>query len=361
VEASPGREGADAPIPKASIAPGLVPPEELPSLWRRSIAPFFDARPAAGPQAAGSPYIHQYLLETVLFADSEFPAQTFERDRGWMSRHDDTDHLLLQLFARGRNAVVNGSTEYVESADSVYAVNCAHPIDALSTESRVMSLVVPRALVMDELPHLADARGALFEPGSAAARIFIDHMLSLAANLPRATAAEAPGLVRGTLGLLDSLSLRGDVQSSQAGDAVFRAACRYIEARLGDPGLSVDGICRHLRCSRATLYRVFRSHGGVRQHIQRRRLVACFRAICSPRHRHRRIFDVALDFGFTSPSHFSHLFRSHFGMTPRDVREAGLHGSPAGAGPSPVHGESGDDVVERTLRWARTLARPPVP
>ena len=352
-------EGADAPIPRASLAPGLVPPEELPSLWRRSIAPFFDARRLGGPEPSDPPpSIHQYLLETLIFADSEFSAQTFNRDRSWMCQHDDTDHLLLQLFVRGENAVANGGAEYRESSDNVYVVNCGYEIDARSTDSRVMTLVLPRSLVMDELPHLADVRGALFAPGSAGARLFVDHMLSLGANLPKAAAGEVPGIVKGTLGLLDSLTLYNDLQSSQATDAAFRAACRYIDARLGDPSLGVEGVCRHLRCSRATLYRMFAAHGGVRQHIQRRRLVECFKAVCSPRHRHRRVFDIALDYGFTSPSHFSHLFRAHFGMTPRDVREAGLGASP-GAAPGSAPGETGDDEVQRMLLWARTVARSP--
>jgi AraC-like DNA-binding protein len=341
----------------ASLGPGAAPADVLPSLWRRSIAPFFDAQPVGGPKPADQvPSIRQYFLDKLIFADSAFSAQTFTRDRGWMHRHDETDHLLLQLFVTGENAVANGPSEYRESADNIYVVNCGFQIEAVSTDARVLSLILPRSLVMDELPHLADVRGALFASGSVGARLFIDHMRSLGANLPRATADEVPSIVKGTLGLLEALSEGGDAPSSQALDAAFRAACRYIDARLADPDLNVEGICAHLRCSRATLYRVFKPHGGVREHIQRRRLVECFKAICSPRHRHRRIFDIALDFGFVSPSHFSHLFREHFGMAPRDARDAGLEAA-AGPPPGPAFGDSAEDMVARMWSWARTAAR----
>jgi AraC-like DNA-binding protein len=341
-------------VPRVSLAPGVVPGEELPLLWRRSIAPFFDAQPNTGPESAPRlPEIHQYHLGKSIFADSRFSGQTFTRDREWMRRYDDSDHLLLQLFASGQNRVVNGTQEYVEQPGNIYAVNLAHQVKAESTAARVMSLVLPRDLLLSELPHLADVCGAVFVPDSAGARIFVDHMMSLADRLPRATAEETPALVTSTLGLLESLTVREDVESSAALHATFRSACGYIDRHLTAPELSVGSICNYLRCSRATLYRLFKSQGGVYEHIQRRKLAACFREVSAPRNRHRRIFDIALDFGFTSPSHFSHLFRSHFGMTPREAREAGL--DIASALPPVMPGGSGEEAVERACLWAKTL------
>jgi|GEM_PF-241983 len=343
------------PVPQASLVPGMVPAEELASLWRRSIAPFFDAQPIAKPPLSPRlPDIHQYHLEKSLFVDSRFSAQSFTRDRRWMQRYDDSDHLLLQLFVSGENSVVNGAHDYVERPGNIYAVNLAHQVKAASTDARVMTLILPRDLLMDELPHLSDASGALFAEDSAGARIFTDYMMSLRDGLSRAEADEIPALMKATLGLLDSLTTRGDAGSSAAAHATFRTACRYIERHLANPRLNVGSLCRHLRCSRATLYRLFRSHGGVHAHIQRRRLVACFKAIGSPGHRHRRIFDIALDFGFASPSHFSHLFRGHFGMTPREARDANLDFA-AGAAPLAVPDGSGKEAAEQMWLWAKTL------
>ncbi len=33
------------------------------------------------------------------------------------------------------------------------------------------------------------------------------------------------------------------------------------------------------------------------------------------------IFDIALDFGFGSQSHFTYMFRKHYGITPYDFRQ----------------------------------------
>jgi len=260
---------------------------------------------------------------------------------------------LLQFFERGENKVVNGTQCYTEDSENVYAVNLAKTIEAQSTKSQALILVLPRTLISDELPHLANACGALFKPRSFSARIFIDYMKSLRSNLPYAKSEDTAAIVESTLGLLDALTLHDDVDANSVSDAAFRSACRHIERHLGDPGLAVDGICKHLRCSRATLYRLFQPHGGVHQHIQNRRLAACFKAIRSPRYRHRRVYDIALDFGFSSPSHFSNLFRSHFGMTPSEAREMEVR-SPKPPVTSP-NGAASD--AERMWIWAKTLAQ----
>lgn len=341
-----------ASIPRASLAPGLVPDEVLAPLWRESITPYFDAQPIG---TAGTPTIHQYHLGRALFADVTFSAQHFSRDPRWMARNDDADHLLLQLYVRGTNSGVNGSKAFLEKPGNIYAVNLAFETDAKSTDAEVQTLILPRDLLMEELAHLVDASGALFPDGSTAALIFSDHMLSLRRHLRAAPAVEIPMIVQATVGLLDSLSSHGDVESTVARSATLRTVCGYIDRQLHDPALGVDSLCSQFRCSRATLYRLFSPLGGVREHIQRRRLVACFKSIVQQPH--RRIYDIALDFGFVSPSHFSTLFRSYFGMTPSEARDAGQgqNGDLAADLPS-AEGHSARDYAELMWRWGKTLA-----
>lgn len=346
-------------IPKASIAPGLAPDELLQPLFSQAIAAYFDAQPVLDPaQSKAPPEIHQYHLGQALFMDSKFEAQRFRRDMAMMARHDDTDHLSLQYFVRGRNRVVNGAAEYVEQPGNIFAVNLAYKIDAISEDSEVLLLVLPRELVRREIPQLTDAMGGIFADGSASAQVFCHHMMALKHNLGRATVEETAAITQGTLGLLGALVQGGDVTASAAQQATLRTMCSFIDKHLRDPGLGVDNLCRQFRCSRATLYRLFKPLGGVREHIQRRRLMACFRAIATQGH--RRIFDIALDFGFVSPSHFSNLFRDYFGMTPREARDAGnqspqkvtridLVTTPAGS--------SVQDDAELMWRWGQTLAR----
>lgn len=53
-----------------------------------------------------------------------------------------------------------------------------------------------------------------------------------------------------------------------------------------------------------------------------RRVSACRAAFDDPRCAQRSITDIALASGFTSPTHFSRVFRSHVGMSPSEYRHA---------------------------------------
>ncbi|MEK9967498.1 MAG: AraC family transcriptional regulator [Ferrovibrio sp.] len=298
------------------------------------------------------PEIHQYHLGQAIYIDSAFEAQRFRRDTAWMARNDDVDHLALQMYVEGSNSVINGGHEFRQTPGNVFAVNLAHEVHAVSEDSRVLTLILPRDLLQAELPQMLDSIGCLFANDSASAKVFCDHMLSLNRNLVVATTAEIGSIMQGTFGLLDSLVRHGDIASSAAQGATLRSICSHIDRHLHDPALGVESLCLQFRCSRATLYRLFAPLGGVREHIQRRRLIACFKAIVQQQH--RRIYDVALDFGFVSPSHFSNLFRSYFGMTPKQAREDGS-GSIQLAEPMPDVGQSARDHAELMWRWGKTL------
>ncbi|MFN4312115.1 MAG: helix-turn-helix domain-containing protein [Ferrovibrio sp.] len=338
-------------IPSAALLPGMVPDEALPELWRQSLAIYYDTQALA--PAAAPPAIRQYHLGQMLLIDTRFGPQRFSRDAAWLARHGDVDHCTVQFFVSGRNRVVNGGNDFVQHPDNITMVNLGREVQAESTEADTLTLILPRELLQGELPQLLDRCGALFEDHSASARVFANHMLSLRQTLDRAAAAEADAIAQGTLALLDALTRHRDIAATPAKGTTLTTICRHIDAHLSDPALDAESLCRQFRCSRATLYRLFQPLGGVREHIQRRRLMACFRAISAPARAHRRIFDIALDYGFSSPSHFSSLFRAHFGMTPREARERGGNRP---ALPALAKGGTAETAVQAMWTWARGLA-----
>jgi len=98
-----------------------------------------------------------------------------------------------------------------------------------------------------------------------------------------------------------------------------------VAERLGDAGLTVDGIAQALNCSRRMLYNAFAEEpDGVAGYILRRRLEACRRTFDDRASVHRSITDIALGFGFSNMAHFSRVFRSHLGMPPSDYRRGAL-------------------------------------
>ncbi len=60
------------------------------------------------------------------------------------------------------------------------------------------------------------------------------------------------------------------------------------------------------------------------RYILRRRLDACARALVSETQRGRTVTAIAFDYGFNSPTQFGRVFRSKYGMTPREYRRETL-------------------------------------
>ncbi len=342
--------------PSAALLPGQLTNEELFWHWRRSLVPLFDCVPLRDFDTASQPLAsRQYHVGDFLFVDARFPGQRFLRDAAWNRRHDDADHVLLQVFLQGRNSGTNGGTDFVEEVGGVYAVNLGYETDAVSDGADTLSLVLPRHWLAEHLPTLRDARGPVFTKDGMAARLFTDFMLSMRRNLPHATIADAPLLTRSLVGMLGSLLAQQDATAAEARNGVFLALRQYIDEHLGDTELDADRLCARFRMSRATLFRLFKPNGGVRTYIQQRRLMACFRAISAPQHAGRRIYDLALDYGFANPSHLSTLFRRHFGMSPSEVREAAGHRHATDGATVQLREDATLPDVEVMRRWALEL------
>lgn len=319
-------------LPGASPKPDQLSNEEMFWHWRRSLIPPFDCVTLTDPVDPPEPLRStQYHVGELLIVDAEYPHQRFVRDHAAARPQDNADHVLLQVFLRGMAGGIEDDEIFSEEPGGVYAINLGYGSDAADSAA-TMSLVLPRDWLTGYLPALRDAPGAVIAKNSMAARLFGDFMLSLRRNLPYATVDDAPVISRSLIGFLRSLLSQEDPVGAAAQTGAFQALQRHIDGNLGDVELGADTLCARFRMSRATLFRLFKDHGGVRNYIRRRRLMACFEAMWSPQQADRRIYDIGLDFGFINPSHLSTLFRQHFGMSPRQVRQAArCHESGGGA------------------------------
>jgi AraC-like DNA-binding protein len=98
----------------------------------------------------------------------------------------------------------------------------------------------------------------------------------------------------------------------------------YVRRHLRDPDLSLDRIARELGCSKRHLHGTFTSDDGtLADYILLRRLDACMRDLRDPALAAQPITEIALAWGFNSPSHFSRVFKKRFGLSPSDVRAGG--------------------------------------
>jgi len=346
----------DSALPSVSLIPGTLSNEELFWRWRTGISHYFRSVPLVDPRRpTRAPKVHFYNAGGFHFYHTDLSEQQYVRDPAWLRRNDDSDPVAIQLFLQGTNHVENAGRTYVMAPGMINSVNLGYEVRSSCTDAEALTLALPRLMVAEHLPSLHETHGPLFALDSTAGRLLGDFMHSLRETLPAASAADAPVLCQALFGLLQVLIANGDPHSVDARDGTFIAVRRHIDRNLGDPNLGVASICAKYRMSRATLYRLLQDEGGVRGYILRRRLLACFTALSSETQMKRGIFDIALDYGFTSPSHFATRFRDEFGMTPSEVREAAQ--AQHARGQSPIFTAASADLpdVELMQRWSLEL------
>ncbi len=103
-------------------------------------------------------------------------------------------------------------------------------------------------------------------------------------------------------------------------DEALRRALSYIELHLSEPELSVEMVAAENFVSVRRLQALATRNGfGLASWIRTRRLEKCRMEILSSPD--RLISDIALSGGFATASHFAHLFRGTYGLTPREYRQ----------------------------------------
>ena len=98
----------------------------------------------------------------------------------------------------------------------------------------------------------------------------------------------------------------------------MRHVHQVIEEHIDDPGLNVSVLSAELGVSRTQLYKKFKAVTdlSIAQFVRKVRL---HKARYALERTDLTVSQVALEYGFSSPSTFSRSFREEFDMTPSDV------------------------------------------
>jgi AraC-like DNA-binding protein len=172
---------------------------------------------------------------------------------------------------------------------------------------RITRTPVPRASRLGTLlsPLLADLARTAFEARPPVGEMLASNAVSLLATLAaEQLAAHAPGSPDGQAPVLGRIM-------------------EYVELHLTDSDLSPEAIARAHHISVRYLHKLFQDEGTtVGRWILRRRLEECRRDLTRYGRGSRTIAAVAGRWGFTSPTHFSRVFRAAYGMSPREWRDA---------------------------------------
>ena len=296
------------------------------SAWRDAICDFYvhvDVKATSPDDYRG--YIREGQFGEVVLTDILLSEQRIRRDSQHISRLDK-DCYYLQLIHRGNiNVIQRGATHLSNAARG--ALFCATEPYELQCVGEVRSfyLEFPRERFAERFPRERIPVSATVNSTQGLGR--------LATELCALLATEGSKLekdVRAHLGnqLMDllALTLLSDENDKPASNGVvqqarLRSIQQWIEARIGDPNLTLETIASENGVSLRYLHLLFRQcEMSASEWIWNRRLQLCYHQLAKGDS--RSITSIAFDHGFNSSAHFSTMFRRKYGVSPRDVARA---------------------------------------
>ncbi|MFB7957505.1 AraC family transcriptional regulator [Streptomyces sp. NPDC056045] len=156
--------------------------------------------------------------------------------------------------------------------------------------------------------------------------VFARWLTDLNARAHDFTPADIPTLTSVTLDLLASVIARCLEAEESLTPEARRTALRarvnaFVEQHLADPDMTPQAIADAHHISLRHLQQLLAEDGtSPAAWVRRRRLERCRLDLANPRLNTRPIQAIAERWGFTNPAHFSRLFRTAYGIPPRDYR-----------------------------------------
>jgi AraC-like DNA-binding protein len=241
----------------------------------------------------------------------------------------DPECLHVSVVLRGRiDAAQEGRTGVARTGD-VITYETSHPV-VFRADRPFESLVVrvPKQMLGRQETQISNSTAVGISGAEGLPRAAVAFLRGLAGGLEDGTITpdDAPNAVECVLDLVRGLYAAPPANSRESTRLRSRAEIllnvqSFIEANLGDPELDPDDIARASFISTRYLHKLFEAEGtSVCRWIRSARLERCHRDLLDPSLRHETILAIASRWGLASPQHFSRLFRSTYGCSPRELR-----------------------------------------
>jgi AraC-like DNA-binding protein len=188
---------------------------------------------------------------------------------------------------------------------------------------RKRTVIFPRDLVHGVSPRLAEVDAVPALAGRSGAGLLVRYVDALSEELPgldeRSAAAAADVLLELVRAVVEPDAV--DARAARR-EALRTRARRYIRANLCDPRLGPTAVARALAVSLRTLHAAFAdTDESVAALVRRSRLARCREDLLEPTG--GTVTEIAFRWGFTDATHFSHVFKREYGLSPRDARRGG--------------------------------------
>jgi AraC-like DNA-binding protein len=263
------------------------------------------------------------------FTDLTATPLRLERENSHYARDGlDMVSLTLMLGPHARHQFGGGGKLTVVQPGQILIKDFTQPATARwHISSRSLNLHLPRITVENTVgDKVRRLHGAVLSREGLSPMLEAQ-LLTLANIAPRLKNATRAAALDATVELAASVircELGAPIEDEANNGGLFAAAQMLIRKHLTSHDLSPELIARHLRCSRAHLYRMFAARGEtVAKYVRELRLQRAYELLTRDKDGKEQIGNISYRCGFEDPVHFTRLFRQRYGLTPSELRSSG--------------------------------------
>ncbi len=281
---------------------------------RAKTSVMYDMVPIRSPIATGLYKSKNWYFERSFFTQTENDPMVVGRSKA--QAEAGAGLVFLHRYLRGGIRGVAGDINIDRDPGQLYLFDQACRVNVIQLSMKAQGIYLPKSLVgfnSDQHPPIV----RLSEYGAIGASLFhsFDRLMN---GLNQRNAIDRntyDSLIASLQFALGAENTAGDIRR-RARNALGELIRKHIERHVDQPDLSAATLLKRFGVSRATLFRIFESEGGVRHFIQQRRL-------------HRAVLDIAQNAGargavtaaaarwrFSSGANFNRSVRNMFGVAP---------------------------------------------
>lgn len=251
-------------------------------------------------------------------------------------RRSESDLLCVGVGLRGDGTFDQDERRFRAPAYDMILWDTSRPYRAwLGTRTGIAEFVImqfPRTMLSMPANRLAGLTATMLPDGDGIGALAAQLLVRLATDMDRYAPGDAARLSAAAIDVFAvglARALDGDrwLPPETHRHALLVRIHAFVQTHLGDPELSPGMIAAAHHITPRYLHMLFRDEGTtVTSWIRLRRLERCRQDLSDVALASLPVGRIAARWGFSSASHFSHVFRDAYGMPPQEYRQQALGG-----------------------------------
>jgi AraC-like DNA-binding protein len=240
-------------------------------------------------------------------------------------RHDDDPYLGLQVVLDGTERFHTQEGNTALAAGDCIIWSTTEPLEfGIPDHLRKSTLLIRHSLVRERLTPRCRIKSFKLDTRQGIGAILRSHLLALTSQFDCLELVDQDAVKWSTVELLTAAIVdrcEGDRRWDPFRGRLLERIMKFILDNLEDSELDLARIAAAHRISVRYLHLLFKPLGRtVSSWIREQRLLRCRDALVSRKSKDLQVTEIAYQWGFSDPAHFSRVFRKRFGESPSSAR-----------------------------------------